>query len=337
MKTLIKLALFALAPIIASGAAFENDSTVVFLGDSITHQGRWTGFVTRYYTEWMPERNVSFYNAGVGGDTARLALTRLYEDVTPYHPSVIVIMFGMNDVGGALWAEKYGEKENARKKSVLDQYEANVKKLAAQLKKDNPGVRLVWCTPSIYDETAKIAKPNQPGRNKEMLAGCAEIVKRFAAANGEEVIDFFGPMTKFNAEKQKADPTFTMVGPDRVHPLAPGAFFMAGEFLRQQGLDPKVSDPLTPWPVTEKSKKISAALACESRLRGLYAERWFLRLKNINPDDLEAVKAYSADLKAKKTKGYFEGLVDKYVAEWPKCAEIKREFLKLRDNARAAK
>ena len=51
------------------GAAFEKNAKVVFLGDSITHQARWTSFVTRYYLEWLPEQNVTFYNAGVGGDT----------------------------------------------------------------------------------------------------------------------------------------------------------------------------------------------------------------------------------------------------------------------------
>lgn len=333
---------FALMLSVASsafGAPFEKDATVAFLGDSITHQGRWTGFVTRYYMERMPERNVRFYNAGVGGDTMSGCLSRLHEDVTPHRPSVIVTMFGMNDVGWSLRAEKYGEKENEQKRQILARYEKNLRALAARLRADNPGVRLVWCTPSIYDETAKIAKANLPGRNRELLAGCAEIVKRYGAETGDEVIDFNGPMAAFNAEKQKSDPTFTLVGPDRVHPLAPGAFFMACEFLRQQGLDPQAdkADPLKPWPQTAKSRKISECLACEGVLRGLYAERWFLRGQKVDPDDLKAVAAFDVELKNKGRKGYFEGLVGDYLAKWPQRDEIVRKFHRLRDEAAAMK
>lgn len=319
------------------GAAFEKDATVVFLGDSITHQARWTGFVTRYYMEWMPERNVTFFNAGVGGDTMSGCLSRLHEDVTPRRPDVVVTMFGMNDVGGALWAETFGEKEKARKAEILVRYEKNLRALAARLKADTPKVRLVWCTPSIYDETVVLKRPNaNPGRNRELLAGCAEIVKRVGAERGEEVIDFNGPMLAINAERQKTDPKFTVVGPDRVHPLAPGAFFMACEFLRQQGLDPHVGvNPLKPWKTNERAKRIDAALAAEGVLRGLYAERWFLRNRGIAPDDLEAVRAFDDKLRAEKRTGYFEGLVPRYLEQWPKRAEYTQAFDRLRAEAQA--
>ena len=322
----ILIAVLGMTALAAFGAAFEKDASVVFLGDSITHQARWTSLVTRYYLEWLPERNVTFRNAGVGGDTMSGCLGRLHEDVNPHKPDVVVTMFGMNDVGGALWAETFGEQENARRKQILDSYEANLKTLAARLKADNPKVRLVWCTPSIYDETVVMDKPNNPGRNRELLAGCAEIVKRFGAASGDEVIDFNGPMAAFNAERQKADPAFTLVGPDRVHPLQPGAFFMACEFLRQQGLDPHAADPLTPWHATEVGRRLEKATAAEGVLRGLYAERWFLRNRKVDPDDLDAVKAFGGKLKAEGRKGYFEGLILKYVEGWPKRAEATRTF-----------
>ena len=311
----------------ALGAAFEKNAKVVFLGDSITHQARWTSFVTRYYLEWLPEQNVTFYNAGVGGDTMSGCLGRLAEDVNPHKPDVIVTMFGMNDVGGALWAETFGEKENARKKEILDRYEGNLKKLAARLKADNPKARLMWCTPSIYDETAVMDKPSQPGRNRELLAGCAEIVKRFAATTGDEVIDFNGPMTTFNAQKQKKDPKFTLVGPDRVHPLQPGAFFMACEFLRQQGLDPRAKNPLKPWRETDVSRACEKARWTEDVLRGLYAERWYLRNHKINPDDLVAVAAFADKLKADGKKGYFEERIPDYLKGWPTHEETTRKFL----------
>ncbi len=335
-----KISLFiglALVAQLAFGASFEKDATVVFLGDSITHQAHWTSFITRYYFEWMPERNVTFYNAGVGGDTMGGCQRRLHEDVNARKPSVIVTMFGMNDVGGALWAEKFGEKENARKKEILARYEKNLQALAARLKKDNPKARLVWCTPSIYDETVALKnRPANLGRNRELLAGCADIVKRFGAANGDEVIDFHGPMNAFNAERQKVDPTFTIVGGDRVHPGAAGGFFMACAFLRQQGLDPHVGkDPLTPWRQTDLSKKLNAMRGAEGVLRELACERWFLTGNKIDPDNLKAVQIFADTLREKGRKGYFEGLLPKYLERWPKHAEYEKTFMNLQNEAKA--
>lgn len=310
------------------GAAFERNATVVFLGDSITHQARWTGYVTRYYLERLPERNVRFYNAGVGGDTMSACLCRLDEDVTSRKPDVIVTMFGMNDVGGAFWARPFGAREKARKRGILENYEKNMKALAERLKADNPKARLVWCTPSIYDETAAIEKPAQFGRNVEMLAGCAEVVKRVAAARGEEVIDFNGPMAAFNAERQKANPAFTLVGPDRVHPLKPGAFFMACEFLRQQGLDPQAADPLTPWPPTALTAKIDAAFKVEAQLRSIAALRWYIRRRGVDPDDQKAVAAFIAKIRSEGKKGYFEDRLPNYLKDFPKKPALEKELLR---------
>ena len=319
------------------GAAFEKNATVVFLGDSITHQARWTGYITRYYAEWLPERNVTFFNAGVGGDTTSGCLGRLAEDVTSRQPDVVVTMFGMNDVGRGLWAKSFGAKEKARKQEILAAYEKNLQILAARLKANTPKVRLVWCTPSIYDETAAIKCRNNPGRNRELLAGCADVVRRFGAARGEEVIDFNGPMTVFNAARQKEDPTFTLVGPDRVHPGAPGAFFMACEFLRQQGLDPHTgADPLVPWRPNERAPKLEAVQKAEGVLRGLAAERWYLRMRGVNPDDLAAVQAFADRLKAQKRTGYFEGLLPRYLEQWPKHEMYVQTFERLRLAAQAS-
>ncbi len=331
------VAAFALVAQIACAAAFEQDAKVVFLGDSLTYQARWTKFLMWYYYEWLPERRVTFYNAGKGGDTMGGCLSRLDEDVIARKPDVVVIALGGNDVGGGLWAAKFGEKENARKAEILNRYEKNMQAVADKLKAACPKVRLVWCTPAIYDETAKIAKPADLGRNSELLAGCTEIIKRFGDARGEEVIDLNGPMTKFNAERQKQDPTFTLIGPDRVHPLDPGAFFIACEFLRQQGLDPHVGgDPLKPWAPTELSKKIDELVEAEAKLRSIAVWRYSLQQWNVNPDDLDAVKAYNDKLRAEGRRGYFEDLLPRYIQRLPRRAEYEYDFKRLQNEVLAA-
>ncbi len=324
------VAAFALVAQYANGEAFEQNARVVLLGDSLTDQARWTKFLMRYYYEQIPERRVKFFNAGQGGDTMGGCLSRLYEDVIARKPDVVVIALGGNDVGSGLWAAKFGEKENARKAEILNRYEKNMQAVADKLKAACPKVRLVWCTPAIYDETAKIAKPTDLGRNSELLAGCAEIIKRFGAARGEEVIDLYGPMTKFNAERQKQDPTFTLIGPDRVHPLDPGAFFIACEFLRQQGLDPHVGDdPLKPWAPTKLTKKVEELVEAEAKIRSVVLWRYALQRRGMDPDDLVAAKALSDKFRAEKNYGYFEHLLPRYIERWPHRAQYEYEFQRL--------
>jgi len=54
-------------------------------------------------------------------------------------------------------------------------------------------------------------------------------------------VDFNSPLVSINAEKQKLDPHFTIIGPDRVHPQESGHLIMAGEFLKAQQLTGVVS------------------------------------------------------------------------------------------------
>ena len=46
-----------------------ND-TLVFLGDSITHQCLYTQYVEDYFYTRYPQSRIRFHNAGVGGDKA---------------------------------------------------------------------------------------------------------------------------------------------------------------------------------------------------------------------------------------------------------------------------
>lgn len=61
---------------VAGGEVFKDGETVCFLGDSITHGGRFHSFVYDYYLTRFPERTIRFVNAGVSGDSAGGALGR---------------------------------------------------------------------------------------------------------------------------------------------------------------------------------------------------------------------------------------------------------------------
>ena len=54
----------------------EDGDTLVFLGDSITHQCLYTQYVEDFYYTRFPKLHIHFHNAGVGGDRASDALVR---------------------------------------------------------------------------------------------------------------------------------------------------------------------------------------------------------------------------------------------------------------------
>lgn len=218
---------------------FQDGDVVCFVGDSITHSRKYTPYIYDYYLTRFPERHIRFVNCGIAGDNAGGAVRRLDWDILSNRPTVASIMLGMNDVNRGLYGkENPSEQILAARKSALDNYQRNMDTLATALAKS--GARLIFTTPSIYDQTAQLATENLFGVN-DALAECGRIAQVLAEKYGGTCVDFHGPMTTLNAELQKADAAFTLVGPDRVHPGDPGQFVMAYLYLKAQGLGPTVS------------------------------------------------------------------------------------------------
>ena len=70
----------------------ENENRVVFMGNSITEG--WLGDSTSFfYTN-------SYINRGISGQTTPQMLVRFRSDVINLHPSVVVILAGINDIAG---------------------------------------------------------------------------------------------------------------------------------------------------------------------------------------------------------------------------------------------
>ena len=220
---------------------FQDGETVCFLGDSITHGRPYHGMIYAYYLTRFPDRTIRFVNAGIAGDSAGGALGRLDEDVLSKSPSVVVVMLGMNDVGRGNYVAKPTEKQLAAQAASLERYRTNMDRLLGSIRAESKA-RFILLTPTPFDQTCVNDKDNnQPGCN-EGLGKCAGFARELAAKYQAEVIDLHGPMTAFNLEKQKADPTYTLIGADRVHPGLPGNLMMAWLFLEAQGAPALVSE-----------------------------------------------------------------------------------------------
>ena len=224
----------------ARAELFQDGETVCFLGDSITARGSLQTNVSDFYLTRFPDRTVQFVNAGRSGDTANGSLRRLQEDVIDRQPTSVVMMFGMNDIGRGYYTFKPTEAQIQSQNSALERYEASMAEVVARIRTEANDPKLIFLTPTPYDQTAEMETTNLFGCN-DGLGRCGEIVRKLAASNSAKVVDLHGPMTELNGKQQETDPKWTIVGPDRVHPGAPGFLMMTWLFLKSQGAPAMVS------------------------------------------------------------------------------------------------
>ena len=235
------IALFVLAQSLPAQTAspFQAGDRWCVLGDSITHGGRYQHFIYLFYATRFPDRTIDIFNCGISGDSASGALRRLDDDVLIHKPTVVSIMLGMNDVGRNLYepGSPSPEVEKHREKALTD-HAQNMKQLAEKLTAS--GARLIFLTPTPFDDTSTMEKPNLPGVN-HALAISANNARLLAKTFGGGLVDFHQPMTELNLAQQKLDPRYTLIGPDRVHPQDVGHLVMTYLFLKAQALPSTVS------------------------------------------------------------------------------------------------
>ena len=240
-RVLIGLCAMVVSVSAACADVFKDGETVCFLGDSITHAGRFHSFIYDYYLTRFPERKIHFINAGVSGDSAYWVQGRLTEDLVVKNPSSVFVMFGMNDIDRWNYAEPINDAKRKAQQASIAAFRTNMEKLIGRIRGEAGEPRLLLATPSPFDQTAFNERNNNaPGCN-DALGACASMVRELAAKNNGTVVDFYTPMTAYNLERQKIDPNDTIIGPDRIHPGRPGSVLMAWIFLKAQGAPALVS------------------------------------------------------------------------------------------------
>lgn len=199
----------------------KDGDTLVFLGDSITHQCLYTQYVENYFYTRYPKLRIRFHNSGVGGDRAQDAITRFEEDVAAYKPKYVTILLGMND-------GSYRDFD----KGVFDTYQTGMNtvldKIAAL------GATAIPMTPTMFDTRAKRLKgDNQEPRNtyyNGVLALYGTWLREQAEVRGLGFVDMWSPLNNLTLTQRKKDPNFTMIA-DGVHPGAVGQAVMAAAII----------------------------------------------------------------------------------------------------------
>lgn len=214
----------------------KDGDTVVFLGDSITHQCLYTQYVEDYFYTRFPKLNVGFHNAGVGGARARDALERFDRDVAAYKPKYVTVLLGMNDGTYIPYDDK-----------TFQTYKADMTELLGRIR--GIGATPILMTPTMFDSRAMRMKS---GANLEAIAPRLELynstlayygawLREVAVETGAGFVDMYSPLNNLTLQARKEDPKFTMIK-DAVHPDAPGQLVMGFAILEDLSFPRPVSN-----------------------------------------------------------------------------------------------
>ncbi len=207
------------------------DSTLLFIGDSITDAGRdpageatpWNpragtghGYVS-LVEAWLgatrPADRVRVVNRGTSGHTVRDLAARWQTDVIDRRPEWLSIMIGINDV----WRQ-FDTPLRTELAVPLAEYRETLAGLVARAK---PGLRgLLLATPFFIE-------PNRSDPMRRRMDEYADEVRKLAAAQGAVLVD---TQAAFDEVLVHTHP-MTLAW-DRIHPNTTGHLVIARAFLR---------------------------------------------------------------------------------------------------------
>ncbi|MCW5941968.1 MAG: hypothetical protein KIS66_07035 [Fimbriimonadaceae bacterium] len=218
---------------------------MVFHGDSITEQAHYTNYVEAGVLARYPNLKVEFYNVGWGGDTTwgttgwdeagGSSDVRIKRDIAPLRPTVVSLMFGMNDGGYVPYDPK-----------VADTFRLWYGKVLGWLKELAPGVRFTLNLTSPWDDTTRPPSfpgdAKHPGGYNEVLLRYGEVVHDLAKEHDATFADLNRPLVAAMGRAKDRDVALAQqIVPDWIHPSAAGGVLMAAEILKAWGMPSLVS------------------------------------------------------------------------------------------------
>jgi lysophospholipase L1-like esterase len=192
---------------------FKKGDRVVFLGDSITEQYGYSSAIELYLTTRFPDWNLTFLNAGIGGDTATGGANRFGTHVLAEKPTAVTIDFGMNDGG-------YGEFKQ-------DRYDGFVKNTEMMLMAaKEAGIRVAVISPNAVEVRGHPDKKVYLETQRQFYAPLKDLAEKY----NDAFVDQYA-VTRAVLEKTAAENAEVKAFPDSVHTGPAGALLMAHTIL----------------------------------------------------------------------------------------------------------
>lgn len=218
---------------------------VLFLGDSITYDGKYVAYVETELLLRQPQRSLEIINCGLpsetvsglsedahaGGQFPRPDLhERLDRVLTRIKPYLVFACYGMND---GIYLPLSDER--------FQRFQDGIRRLRQKV--EASGAKIIHLTPAVFDPLPIRARlvPADKVTSGQMFEGYNEVLDRysdwllFQRGRGWQVIDLHGPMKQALAEARTRDPKFTFSG-DGVHPNPAGHRVMAQAVLQGLGV-----------------------------------------------------------------------------------------------------
>jgi lysophospholipase L1-like esterase len=240
------------APKTADSFTPQDGDTIVFLGDSITHQCMYTQYVEDFFLTRYPDRTIHFHNAGVSGDKAADAQHRFEDDVAARHPKFVTVLLGMND----------GQYKDFNPE-IFATYQQDMTSLLDSVK--SIGAKAIVMTPTPFDHHQLEVRLNDPtfrfkdrpfsAQYNSVLGFFSGWLRETAGQRSLPCIDQWGPLNDIMFTERRSNPSFTLI-PDAIHPGEDGQFIMAFNLLSQFNPDRKSVSSIT---VTKTGDKWNAA------------------------------------------------------------------------------
>src|SRR6266404_492706 len=197
-----------------SDFALKSGDRLVFFGDSITQQRLYTSYVQQFVLSRYPERKIVFINSGWDGDTVSAnpcvpcagvgALARIDRDVIAHKPTVVTLLFGMND-------GLYKDFDAAVMKTYTDGMSEIIRII-----KTKTHARIYVMTPTAYDGSRHTSWSHTDKYN-DVLDKYSDAAKEIARRENLPVIDLHAATSNALKVAKQAQPDYTFED-DGVHP-----------------------------------------------------------------------------------------------------------------------
>ena len=208
----------------------EPNSTIVFLGDSITYQAHYCEYVRSFFDTRYPQNRIRFINSGIPGHRAADAIVRFERDVARWKPDLVLILFGMND----------GGYQSLDTESRLPEYQRNMQTLLNRISAMDAEPVLLGPTPFDF-LTSELRQQDEHYRFKGKdfasdydlaLGYYAGWCNQLATQTGIAFVNNHSVMNEYIHIKRLSIPTFTLM-PDAIHPDPAGHLMMAHTLLKR--------------------------------------------------------------------------------------------------------
>lgn len=211
---------------------FENDTTLVMIGDSVTDVGRarpiaenrkedlgkgYPSLVDALLTACCPDLRMRIVNMGISGNTSNDLKDRWETDVMDFHPDYVSCMIGINDI----WRQfdnSHLPHRHVTYENFMKNYEEIISRTVSEVK-------------TMFVISCCYLEPNKEEPLRAMVdkynAGARSLCEKYGAV-------YVDAMEAFDEGMKYHHPCFYTW--DRVHPQLGGHMVIAKAFLKAAGV-----------------------------------------------------------------------------------------------------